>query len=86
MEGRHPRSGGWLRKEGGNGGRGGGIDLTFSAPKSVSILWALGDPQQRQIIERAHANAGGRGGRSSDRDGADCSSSSGRPGGGGNGA
>ena len=30
-------------KEGANGGRGGGIDLTFGAPKSVSILWALGD-------------------------------------------
>ncbi len=35
MEGRHPRSGAWLRREGAGGGRGGGIDLTFSAPKSV---------------------------------------------------
>jgi hypothetical protein len=34
MEGRHPRTGGWLRPEGAGGGRGGGIDLTFSAPKS----------------------------------------------------
>ena len=36
MEGRHPRSGGWLRAAGADGARGGGIDITFSAPKSVS--------------------------------------------------
>ena len=35
MDGRHPRTGRWLRPEGAGGGRGGGIDLTFSAPKSV---------------------------------------------------
>jgi hypothetical protein len=29
MEGRHPRTGGWLRPEGAGGGRGGGIDLTL---------------------------------------------------------
>src|SRR5271156_4300976 len=33
MEGRHPRSGEFLRRAGATGGRGGGIDLTFSAPK-----------------------------------------------------
>src|ERR1700722_12794032 len=33
MEGRHPRSDGWLRAAGATGARGGGIDLTFSAPK-----------------------------------------------------
>lgn len=57
MEGRHPRSGKWLRREGAGGGRGGGIDLTFSAPKSVSTVWALGDEMTRQEIEAAHAAA-----------------------------
>jgi len=38
MEGRHPGSGRWLRPEGAGGGRGGGIDVTFSAPKSVSVV------------------------------------------------
>ena len=57
MEGRHPRTGGWLRPEGAGGGRGGGIDLTFSAPKSVSAVWALGDEAQRRNMEAAHAVA-----------------------------
>lgn len=57
MEGRHPRTGEWLRAEGAGGGRGGGIDLTFSAPKSVSAVWALGDGAQRRDMEAAHAAA-----------------------------
>ncbi len=57
MEGRAPRTGGWLRPEGAGGGRGGGIDVAFSAPKSVSAVWALADPWQREQIEEAHANA-----------------------------
>jgi hypothetical protein len=36
MEGRHPQTGRWLRRAGADGGRGGGIDGVFSAPKSVS--------------------------------------------------
>jgi conjugative relaxase-like TrwC/TraI family protein len=57
MEGRHPRTGRWLRREGAGGGRGGGIDLTFSAPKSVSVEWALGDAEARRSIETAHTAA-----------------------------
>jgi conjugative relaxase-like TrwC/TraI family protein len=57
MEGRHPRSGGFLRRAGATGERGGGIDLTFSAPKSVSAVWALGDKSQRHEMEAAHAAA-----------------------------
>jgi conjugative relaxase-like TrwC/TraI family protein len=57
MEGRHPGTGRWLRPEGAGGGRGGGIDVTFSAPKSVSTVWAFGDPWQREQIEQAHGRA-----------------------------
>jgi conjugative relaxase-like TrwC/TraI family protein len=57
MEGRHPATGDWIRPEGAGGGRGGGIDVTFSAPKSVSVVWALGDPWQRKQIEQAHGTA-----------------------------
>lgn len=34
-----------------------GWDLTFSAPKSVSVLWALASPRTRQQIEAAHHQA-----------------------------
>jgi conjugative relaxase-like TrwC/TraI family protein len=57
MDGRHPGTGDWLRPPGAGGGRGGGIDVTFSAPKSVSTVWALADPWQREQIEAAHARA-----------------------------
>jgi conjugative relaxase-like TrwC/TraI family protein len=57
MDGRHPVTGQWLRPEGAGGGRAAGIDVTFSAPKSVSAVWALADPWQRATIEQAHANA-----------------------------
>ena len=57
MEGRHPQSGEWLRPVGASGGRGGGLDLTFIAPKSVSVAWALANPWQRDVIEEAHARA-----------------------------
>lgn len=57
MEGRDPGTGRWLRPAGADGNRGGGIDVTFSAPKSVSVVWALGDPWQSEQIEAAHARA-----------------------------
>ena len=34
-----------------------GWDMTFSAPKSVSVLWALSSEKERQIIETAQRNA-----------------------------
>lgn len=34
-----------------------GWDLTFSAPKSVSIAWALGEPELRDAIEKAQLAA-----------------------------
>lgn len=34
-----------------------GYDLTFSAPKSVSIVWATADERLRQQISEAHARA-----------------------------
>ncbi len=57
MEGRDPGSGRWLRPAGADGSRGGGVDVTFSAPKSVSVVWALSDQWQREQIEAAHARA-----------------------------
>jgi len=35
----------------------GGYDMTFSAPKSVSVLWAFGDDAARARIEAAHEAA-----------------------------
>jgi conjugative relaxase-like TrwC/TraI family protein len=57
MEGQHPATGAWLRRAGPDGSRGGGIDGVFSAPKSVSTVWALADSWQREQIEQAHASA-----------------------------
>jgi conjugative relaxase-like TrwC/TraI family protein len=57
MNGVSPVDGSELRQAGGNGTRVAGIDLTFSAPKSVSALWAVSGPEQREQIERAHSNA-----------------------------
>jgi len=57
MEGRHPASGEFIRRAGCDGRRAAGIDLTFSAPKSVSVAWALGDAGQRAGIEAAHGRA-----------------------------
>ena len=40
-----------------NGGSVAGFDCTFSAPKSVSIMWALGDADVRTAVEEAHLEA-----------------------------
>ncbi|MFJ2194189.1 MobF family relaxase [Kitasatospora sp. NPDC087861] len=34
-----------------------GFDLVFSAPKSVSVLWALGSEEVRRAVEQAHEQA-----------------------------
>jgi conjugative relaxase-like TrwC/TraI family protein len=34
-----------------------GFDLTFTAPKSVSVLWALGSPDVQAAVEAAHQAA-----------------------------
>ena len=34
-----------------------GLDLTFNAPKSVSVLWSQASPENRQAIQQAHFRA-----------------------------
>jgi conjugative relaxase-like TrwC/TraI family protein len=46
-----------LRPVGGNGRATAAIDATFSAPKSVSVVWALGSEETRRAIEEAHERA-----------------------------
>ena len=46
-----------IRRVGGDGSRVAGIDATFSAPKSVSALWAVSGPYRRAQIEVAHRRA-----------------------------
>jgi hypothetical protein len=53
MRGVSPVDGHELRPSGGNGTRVAGIGLTFSAPKSVSALWAVSSPYERARIEVA---------------------------------
>jgi conjugative relaxase-like TrwC/TraI family protein len=57
MHGLSPRDGHELRRAGGDGSRVAGIDMTFSAPKSVSALWAVSSPYERARIEAAHSKA-----------------------------
>jgi len=61
MEGRAPGSTReqpvWLRRAGADGTRAAGLDVTFSAPKSVSIAWALSSGGQREALEAAHRGA-----------------------------
>jgi len=57
VAGRHPVEDRFVRGVGvdreGRVGRAGGIDVVFSAPKSVSVAWAVGGPQTRAAIEAA---------------------------------
>jgi conjugative relaxase-like TrwC/TraI family protein len=57
MRGVSPATGEPLRRAGADGSRVAGIDLTFSAPKSVSALWAVSGAYRRAQIEAAHRKA-----------------------------
>ena len=52
-----PDSGERLTRNAGSEKRSPGLDMTFSADKSVSALWAIVDPELRSEIERAHNDA-----------------------------
>ncbi len=52
-----PNTGGKLTQNAGSERRSAGLDLTFSADKSVSALWAVADPGLRSEIEQAHNDA-----------------------------
>jgi len=52
----HPETGDALVQRAGDGHRP-GWDLTFSAPKSVSVVWGIAEREQREAIERAHTQA-----------------------------
>jgi len=54
---RRPDTGGPLRRAGGTGEAVAALDATFSAPKSVSAIWAVADQELRTEIERAHEHA-----------------------------
>ena len=46
-----------LTRNAGSENRSPGLDMTFSADKSVSALWAIADPELRSEIEKAHNDA-----------------------------
>ena len=52
-----PDSGERLTRNAGSEKRSPGLDMTFSADKSVSALWAIADPELRLQIECAHNDA-----------------------------
>ena len=57
MDGRSPGGSLALVQNAGKPDRQSGWDLTFSAPKSVSVLWAMAPPQVRDQIESIHHRA-----------------------------
>ena len=52
-----PNTGGKLTQNAGSERRSAGLDMTFSADKSVSALWAVADPELRSEIEKVHNDA-----------------------------
>ena len=52
-----PDSSSKLTRNAGSEQRSPGVDMTFSADKSVSALWAIADPELRSEIEQAHNDA-----------------------------
>ena len=57
VEGVHPGTGKPLVQSAGSKRHQSGWDLTFSAPKSVSVLWGLGDEATRLRVEEGHQRA-----------------------------
>lgn len=58
LSGVDPKTGERLVQQGGRTRQhSAGWDMTFSAPKSASVLWALSEEPERQAIERAHQAA-----------------------------
>jgi conjugative relaxase-like TrwC/TraI family protein len=57
MEGRDPRTGEVMIRRGPKGDHVAAHDLTFSAPSSVTVLWAVGSPELRAAVQAAHAAA-----------------------------
>ncbi|MDQ6613419.1 MAG: relaxase domain-containing protein [Actinomycetota bacterium] len=57
LAGLDPRTAEALVARAGDPGRVTGFDLTFSAPKSVSVAWALCDPEVAKAIGAAHDRA-----------------------------
>ena len=55
LAGEHPRSGNALGRHA--AARVPGFDLTFSAPKSVSVLFGIGDDRMRRAVRKAHDRA-----------------------------
>jgi hypothetical protein len=52
LNGRHPATGGLIRRPGPDGTKVGGSDVVMNpAPKSVSVLWAVADDELRRAIE-----------------------------------
>ena len=56
MNGRDPRTGERLQRVGGRA-KVAAFDLTFSAPKSVSVLFAIGEPALAAALVEAHESA-----------------------------
>lgn len=56
LQGYHPMSGEALASNAGIDHKG-GWDMTFSAPKSVSVVWALADQETRTAIQAAQKNS-----------------------------
>jgi conjugative relaxase-like TrwC/TraI family protein len=57
LAGRDPQTGAALVQHSGARDHAAGWDMTFSAPKSVSVLWALSAEPERRAIEDAHREA-----------------------------
>src|SRR5205823_10997025 len=58
LDGRDPGSGTQLRRPLASGAVA-GFDLTFRAPKSVSVLFGIGDPKLAEALRREHEAAVG---------------------------